>query len=107
MQRSGRGRGRNAGARAAALPHAALAPIRSLDIGAAWPWLERCFAHEVEQRRLFPWLAVAFGTGVLLFFAAEGRPVLWAPAMGGVVCLAAAIGLRRSQAGLRSRLRSD
>jgi len=72
-----------------------LGPV-GFEIGAFWPWLQRCFAREVEQRRLFPWLAVAFGTGVLLFFAAEGRPVLWAPAAGAGLCLTAAVALRRS-----------
>jgi hypothetical protein len=29
-------------------------------------WLAAAFAHEIEQRRLFPWIAVAFGIGILL-----------------------------------------
>lgn len=98
MQGSEGTRGRSASARAAALPREALRPIRWAEIGAVWPWLQSCVVHEVEQRRLFPWLAVAFGAGVLLFFAAEGRPALWAPATGGGVALAAAIALRRHPA---------
>lgn len=49
---------------------------------------------EVERRRLFPWIAVAFGSGVLLFFAAEGRPALWAPLVGLAGASASAVGLR-------------
>lgn len=37
-------------------------------------------ACEAEQRRLFPWLAVAFGAGILVFFTAtDGEPALAAP----------------------------
>ncbi|HYF56036.1 MAG TPA: ComEC/Rec2 family competence protein [Salinarimonas sp.] len=64
---------------------------RRLDLGgllAAWARLE------LERRRLFPWIAVAFGAGVLLFFAAEGRPALWAPAAGLALATAGAVGLR-------------
>ena len=59
-----------------------------------------CVEEEIAQRRLFPWLAVAFGIGILLCFAAEGRPALWAPLAGGVGAAAAAIFARRSLAGL-------
>ncbi|HZW47749.1 MAG TPA: hypothetical protein VFF61_09495, partial [Microvirga sp.] len=54
-------------ARAVALPRPS---GLALDWGAR-DWrgrLERCLAHEIGQRRLFPWLAVCFGLGVLLFF---------------------------------------
>ncbi|SFG53800.1 ComEC/Rec2 family competence protein [Methylobacterium gossipiicola] len=38
------------------------------------------FTREVEQRRLFPWLAVAFGIGILVCFTAtSGTPALAAP----------------------------
>jgi competence protein ComEC len=67
----------------------------------AWPWpaldletwrarLGRCLAEEVEQRRLFPWIAVFFGIGILLFFQAEGRPSLWAPVSGFALSAAGA-----------------
>ncbi|MEE7477650.1 hypothetical protein MHIMP23_15350 [Methylobacterium hispanicum] len=43
-------------------------------------WIGRSLATEAAQRRLFPWLAVAFGAGILLFFGvADGAPVLAAP----------------------------
>lgn len=45
-------------------------------------WLSRGFSREIDQRRLFPWLAVCFGAGILLFFQAEGKPALWAPLSG-------------------------
>jgi competence protein ComEC len=63
-------------------------------------WLEACVAQEVEQRRLFPWIAVSFGIGVLLFFAAEGRPALLAPLAGAVLAAGAAYGLRHRPIGL-------
>jgi len=62
-------------------------------------WLWRCAQHEVEQRRLFPWIAVAFGLGILLFFAAEGRPALWAPLAAGLGATAAAVLARHRFAG--------
>src|SRR5205085_347427 len=63
-------------------------------------WLKACIAQEVEQRRLFPWIAVSFGIGVLLFFAAEGRPALWAPLVGAALLIAAAYALRGRPIGL-------
>ncbi|TVR10586.1 MAG: ComEC family competence protein [Salinarimonadaceae bacterium] len=59
------------------------------------PWLARCLAEEVEQRRLAPWAAVAFGLGIVLCFAAEGRPSPWAPTVGLAVCAAIAMAGRR------------
>ena len=48
-----------------------------------WHWLGQGLAREAEQRRLFPWLAVAFGAGILLFFTAtDGEPSLVAPVIG-------------------------
>ncbi|MFL5158708.1 MAG: competence protein ComEC, partial [Microvirga sp.] len=59
-------------------------------------WISRCIAREIEQRRLFPWIAVCFGSGILLFFQADGEPVLWAPLGAFGLCSAAGIALRRS-----------
>lgn len=43
-------------------------------------WLEAGWTREVEQRRLFPWLAVAFALGILVFFTGtQGQPALAAP----------------------------
>ncbi|MRI52538.1 ComEC family competence protein [Methylobacterium sp. DB1607] len=45
-------------------------------------------AREAEQRRLFPWLAVAFGAGILVFFtAADGEATLAAPLIAAALCL--------------------
>ena len=58
-------------------------------------WIER----EVAQRRLFPWTAVLFGCGILLFFAAD-EPSPWAPLSGAGLALAAAIACRARPVGL-------
>ena len=51
-------------------------------------WVGGCLAAESAQRRLFPWLAVAFGAGILLFFGvADGTPVLAAPLGAAALCL--------------------
>lgn len=58
----------------------------------AWiAWLKSCLREEAEQRRLFLWLPVLFGTGVLLYFAAGREPVLWAPALALVVLIPSAL----------------
>lgn len=44
-------------------------------------WLAKCVRQEVDQRRLFPWLAVAYGLGITLAFAAEGPLALLPPAL--------------------------
>jgi competence protein ComEC len=49
-------------------------------------WLRACLAEEVTRRRLFPWCAVAFGLGIILFFAAQGRPHAAAPVTGLALC---------------------
>ncbi|MBM6581449.1 ComEC/Rec2 family competence protein [Microvirga sp. BT689] len=59
-------------------------------------WVSRCIAREIEQRRLFPWIAVCFGSGILLFFQADGEPALWAPLGAFGLCSAAGIALRRN-----------
>lgn len=56
--------------------------------------LSACVAQEVEERRLFLFLPVAFGLGILLFFQADGEPSLWAPVVGLAAASAAAFGLR-------------
>jgi competence protein ComEC len=56
---------------------------------AIWPWFRACLAYEAEQRRLFPWLSVAFGAGIALAFAADGPLAPWAP-LGGALCAAGA-----------------
>lgn len=61
-------------------------------------WLSRQVAREIEQRRLFPWLAVFFGLGILLFFQAEGQPALWAPIGAFGLCCTGAVLLRHKLA---------
>lgn len=58
-------------------------------------WLERNLARDIEQRRLFPWLAVCFGLGIVLFFQAD-RPAPWAPLGALALCSAAAVRLRHT-----------
>ncbi len=44
--------------------------------------------REGEQRRLFPWLAVAFGIGILVYFTGtDGTPTLAAPLVAAGFCL--------------------
>lgn len=57
-------------------------------------WLFRQALQEIEQRRLFPWIAVFFGLGILLFFKADGQPALWAPLGSLVLCIIGAVVLR-------------
>jgi competence protein ComEC len=59
-------------------------------------WLSRQVAREIEQRRLFPWLAVCFGLGILLFFQADGQPALWAPLGALGLCCTGAVLLRHN-----------
>jgi competence protein ComEC len=48
--------------------------------GVVLAWLRAGWTREIEQRRLFAWLAVAFGCGILVFFlATQGTPSLVAP----------------------------
>lgn len=52
-------------------------------------------AREAEQRRLFSWLAVAFGAGILVFFtAADGEALLAAPLIAAALCLLVTLTLR-------------
>jgi competence protein ComEC len=67
-------------------------------------WLVHGIITEVEQRRLFPWIAVSFGLGILLFFQADGRPALWAPLAGCAVFTAAAAAARRHLAPMASMI---
>ena len=72
----------------------------------AWPafveTLREWAKAEAGAGRLLPWVPVAFGCGIALYFAADHEPVLWvvaatavALALGGGVVAAAAGGLRR------------
>jgi competence protein ComEC len=98
MRNQGDGRGRSA-AQAAQPPFDFAHASRTFTLQDWRRWLSGCAQQEVEQRRLFPWIAVAFGLGILLFFAADGRPSLWAPLAAGLGATAAALLARR---GLRA-----
>ncbi|SFK84717.1 ComEC/Rec2 family competence protein [Methylorubrum salsuginis] len=75
------------------------APARLFEIATAE--LRGGLAREAEQRRLFPWLAVAFGTGILVFFTAtDGAPSLAAPLIAAGFCLGSTPLLRARPVGL-------
>ncbi|MGE3247876.1 MAG: ComEC/Rec2 family competence protein, partial [Beijerinckiaceae bacterium] len=61
-------------------------------------WAAACAREEADQRRLFLWLPVFFGAGVLLYFAAEAEPALWAPLAGASLSFAAALRFRQNEA---------
>ena len=56
---------------------------------------------DVAPGRLLPWLPVAFGTGIALYFTAEREPSAWGAIALVIVCVAASILLRRR--GCKSR----
>ena len=75
--------------------------------GAAWPQAEFAVPArirewaviEVGAGRLLPWFAVAFGTGIVLYFTAEREPIWWAAAALAAVAAIAAVLLRRRPVG--------
>jgi competence protein ComEC len=80
-----------------AIAGAISAGIDARPLGSSWPpcrGAPRSRAGFLERRTPFPWIAVAFGLGILLFFQAEGRPALWAPVAGFLLATAAAVALR-------------
>src|SRR5215213_4147178 len=100
----GRG-GRNGRAAASAAAMALASGGTRRAFSADWrQWLARCLQQQVEQRRLFPWIAVAFGLGILLGFAAEGRPALWAPLVCASGAVTAAVLVRRRLAGFAAAI---
>ncbi|MCO5093262.1 ComEC/Rec2 family competence protein [Bosea sp. (in: a-proteobacteria)] len=94
----GPGRGRR-GAQVRAWP-ARLGATRPLAVrldplfGRLWLHLRQGFALEAERRRPFLWLPVAMGAGILLYFAADREPALWAPLAGLMLSGALAFALR-------------
>ena len=56
-----------------ALPEGVAAAADRLSRGAA-DWI----AAELAPGRLAPWLPVAFGFGIVLYFTADREPALWA-----------------------------
>ncbi len=55
-----------------------------LSLAALPAWFAGCIGHEIESRRLFPWIAVAYGLGIALAFAADGPLSLWPPLSVGL-----------------------
>ncbi|WGD56370.1 ComEC/Rec2 family competence protein [Bradyrhizobium sp. CB1650] len=80
-----------------AAPAGGLAPT---DLG-LWSSLAdtlRAWARaEAGAGRLLPWVPVAFGTGIALYFAADHEPVLWVAATTALLLMAGAVLLRRSR----------
>ena len=54
---------------------------------------------EVAPGRLLPWLPVAFGLGIVLYFTADREPAVWAAAGVAVATIALVVALRRSTLG--------
>jgi competence protein ComEC len=71
------------------LPAAATARLRG-GSGAwlAWIGVVREWARaEIDAGRMLPWVPVAFGTGIAVYFSADHEPVLWvAVAVAAVLC---------------------
>jgi competence protein ComEC len=61
--------------------------------------LRQWAAAEAAPGRLMPWVPVAFGTGIVLYFAAGREPVWWLAAVVAAAAVAAACRLRASPAG--------
>ena len=64
-----------------------------------WNGLRGALALEIERRRLFNWLPVPLGIGVLLYFLADGEPGLAAPLFGAGLFGAAALAFSRTRRG--------
>lgn len=56
---------------------------------------KRWLLSDLAAGRLLPWLPIAFGTGIVLYFTAGREPVLWAPLALTLGLVAAAFLLRR------------
>ena len=50
---------------------------------------------EAAAAQLLPWLAVAYGFGIVVYFTAEREPSVWAGAIVAALCALAAVLLRR------------
>ncbi len=75
--------------------------------GAAWPQAELAVPArlrewaviEVGAGRLLPWFAVAFGTGIVLYFTADHEPAIWAASAAAVAAVIVAVLLRHRPVG--------
>jgi competence protein ComEC len=76
--------------------------------GVTWPranfapktQLRQWVAQEVAADRLLPWLAVAYGLGIVIYFTAEREPAWWAATTLAAACAVGAMLLRRNLAAL-------
>lgn len=93
----GGGRQRNP-ARAVTWPPSVTAGAVASNTSWTWPydWLRAWAQAEAGPGRLLPWVPVAFGCGIALYFAAEREPVGWITAATACIIVAAAVLLRRS-----------
>lgn len=58
----------------------------------------RAWAHaEAGAGRLLPWVPIAFGAGIALYFSAEHEPIAWVAALAACGFSVAAIALRRQR----------
>ncbi len=60
--------------------------------------LRQWAAEEVAAAHLLPWLAVAYGLGIVLYFTAEHEPAWWAGTAAAVASAGFAVMLRRNLA---------
>jgi competence protein ComEC len=58
--------------------------------------LRKWAAQEIAAGRLLPWLAVAYGLGIVLYFTAEREPEWWAATALAAGCITCAVALRRN-----------
>ena len=61
--------------------------------------LSQWLAAEVAPGRLLPWLPVAFGAGIALYFAADREPAWWAAVALALTTIAVAVVARRRPVG--------
>jgi competence protein ComEC len=54
-------------------------------------------AAEAGPGRLLPWVPVAFGAGIAIYFAADREPIAWVTAIIAVAFCVAAFAARRSR----------
>jgi competence protein ComEC len=64
-------------------------------VRAAVEHLQKWALADVGPGRLIPWLPIAFGTGIVIYFGADREPAWWAGPALTAACLVAAIALRR------------
>ena len=83
-------------------PTGEAARARALALGpplwSSWLDLLRSWAHaEAGPGRLLPWVPVAFGAGIALYFAAEHEPIGWVAALAAAAFVVAALALRKQR----------